>query len=118
MISCSPYGDLTNGAPCASRVKVEGQRELSWASLSNIPGSGTDRINLSLTAQPHLHSFAQNFSPFSSHRCLRCYLPALIYHHDLQPLNMVGPRKRGADAEEEELVALPSDEEDDEEEEE
>lgn len=32
---------------------------------------------------------------------------------------MVGPRKRGADAEdEEELVALPSDEEDDEEEEE
>lgn len=36
-----------------------------------------------------------------------------------QASTMVGPRKRGADAEkEEELVALPSDEEDDEEEEE
>ena len=41
--------------------------------------------------------------------------------HDInqRPSAMVGPRKRGADAEEEEeLVALPSDEEDDEEEEE
>lgn len=64
--------------------------------------------------QPHFPLFCQHFRPFFP-------LPfsLLPISKSYTPETMVGPRKRGADAEdEEELVALPSDEEDDEEEEE
>lgn len=77
--------------------------------------SGTDRIDLS-PAAPRV--FCQPFSPFSFPLPTPGAFPTFSYNHDRSPQTMVGPRKRGAEAEEEELVALPSDEEDDEEEEE
>lgn len=113
-----PLRDLTNGVLCASPLKVEGESKAELGLALQHPRL-RDRPHRpqpdSPAASPVLR---QPFFAFPLQRRLRCRLLALIYHHDLQPLNMVGPRKRGADAEEEELVALPSDEEDDEEEEE